>query len=57
VVTMQAQRKQLINQKEKGNMMTHICNMDLLVVVKTECLICNETLSVESLNPPSKKAS
>jgi len=53
VVTMQAQRKQLINQKEKGNMMTHFCNMDLVVVVKTECLICNETLSVESLNPPS----
>ena len=33
---MKAQRKQLISQKEKGNMMTHFCSMDLLVVVKTE---------------------
>ena len=40
MVTMKAQRKQeekeMINQKEKGNMMIDFCNMDLLVVVKTE---------------------
>ena len=57
---MQAQRKQLINQKDKGNMMTHFLQYGFTCscedrVEKPLCLICNETLSAESLKPSKLK--
>ena len=57
---MEAERKQLMSQTEKENIMTHFCNMDFTCsykdgMEKPLCLICNETLFVESMKPSKLK--
>ena len=41
---MEAERKQLMSQKEKENIMTHFCNMDLLEVLRNQTKIQNNAL-------------